>query len=72
MTVPVTRYRYRAANIPTPWQRTSTNPVMGYAAAPGGAYRSGRGHRVPLDRQGDREDQERGRVCNQADDHLRR
>jgi RNA-directed DNA polymerase len=26
MTVPVTRYRYRAANIPTPWQRTSTNP----------------------------------------------
>jgi RNA-directed DNA polymerase len=24
MTVPVTRYRYRAANIPTPWQRTST------------------------------------------------
>jgi RNA-directed DNA polymerase len=26
MTVPVTRYRYRAANIPTPWQRTSTDP----------------------------------------------
>jgi RNA-directed DNA polymerase len=24
MTVPVTRYRYRAANIPTPWQQTST------------------------------------------------
>ncbi|HEY0813522.1 MAG TPA: group II intron reverse transcriptase/maturase [Pseudonocardia sp.] len=27
MTVPVTRYRYRATNIPTPWQRTSTNPA---------------------------------------------
>jgi RNA-directed DNA polymerase len=26
MTVPVTRYRYRAANIPTPWQRPSTSP----------------------------------------------
>jgi RNA-directed DNA polymerase len=26
MTVPVTRYRYRAANIPTPWQRPSTDP----------------------------------------------
>ena len=25
MTVPVTRYRYRAANIPAPWQPTSTN-----------------------------------------------
>ena len=27
MTVPVTRYRYRAANIPTPWRRTSTTPA---------------------------------------------
>ncbi|MHA6795348.1 group II intron reverse transcriptase/maturase [Pseudonocardia bannensis] len=27
MTVPVTRYRYRAANIPTPWQRPNAAPA---------------------------------------------
>jgi hypothetical protein len=46
--------------------------VMGYAAAPAGHTPVGRGHRVPLERQGDREDQERGQVRNRADDHLRR